>query len=155
MAIREPTPAGIRGKEPNNMESQRNSNQTEHGMRILTDFSLWCSLFPDPATPGRHKFTRGEAFFDLLSRQRQNAVTYERDVVSGSYQSLADCWGWHRQTVKKFLQELTAIGAVTIEATSNRTVIHVSNVTMTSSAPADLQNPSRATASPIRGNPPP
>ena len=124
-------------------------------MKILTDYALWSCLFSEPTRPGNRKLTRGEAFFDLLSRQRQNTMTYDTETVSGNYQSLADCWGWHRQTVKKFLQELTALGAVTIEATRNRTAIHVSNVTVTDSVPAASSNPSKVIPSPLKGEPPP
>ena len=137
------------------MESQRNSRQTEHGMQILTDYSLWCSLFTEPARPGSRKFTRGEAFFDLLSRQRHSIMTYDADAVPGSYQSLAECWGWHRQTVKKFLQELTTLGAVTIDASRNRTAVHVRNVTITDSAPAASPNPSQVYPRPPKGDSPP
>ena len=82
-------------------------------------------------------------------------MTYDADAVPGSYQSLAECWGWHRQTVKKFLQELTTLGAVTIDASRNRTAIHVRNVTITDSAPAASPNPSQVYPRPPKGDSPP
>lgn len=125
-------------------------------MKILTDFSLWRFLFHEEVRPGtKVKFSKGEAFFDLLTRQRQSATVYETDVVTGNYQTLAGCWGWHRQTVRKFLQELAAIGAVAIDSTSNRTVIRVTNVTSEKMASAGHSGLIQGHEMPSRGNIPP
>ena len=105
-------------------------------MKILTDFSLWNLLLENSVPTGHKKLTKAEAFYDLLNRQKQ-AVIYDQDVLPGNFQILADNWNWHRQTVKKFLSELQAIGAIEIDLSVNRTVIRVANVTFTSPHPVD------------------
>ena len=112
------------------MNSQEKPTHPKSGMKVLTDFSLWNLLLENSVPTGHKKLTKAEAFYDLLNRQKQ-AVIYDQDVLPGNFQILADNWNWHRQTVKKFLSELQAIGAIEIELSVNRTVIRVTNVTFT------------------------
>ena len=116
------------------MNSQKFSKETGGDMKILTDFSLWNLLMKDLVPSRRRKLSKAEAFYDLLTRQRQ-AVFCGQNALFGNFQTLAENWNWHRQTVKKFLCELKTIGAVQIEQDSNRTIIRVANVTMT---PTDI-----------------
>ena len=97
---------------------------TENSIQVKTDMSLWNFLFRDMVISYRTKFTKVEAFYDLLRRQKF-AIIEGQDDLPGNYQTLADRWGWHRMTVKRFLEDLAAIGAVSIEQLTNRTVIRV------------------------------
>ena len=101
-------------------------------MGIKTYYSLWSLLFePLPQNKG-YKYSRGEAFYDLILRQRNNIAANDSECVIGNFQSLAEKWKWHRSTVKKFLTELNSIGAISMTRDTNHTVIRVENVTYSS-----------------------
>lgn len=109
------------------MNYQNELYQTKSEMKILTDFKLWNLLLKDSVPTGHRKLSKAEAFYDLLNRQRLAAL-YDQDALWGNFQTLAVNWNWHRQTVKKFLSELEALGAISIDQSVNRTVMRVSNV---------------------------
>lgn len=111
------------------MNEQNKISQTDGSIQILTNLSLWNTLFGDTLITPKRKFTKGEAFYDLLQRQKR-ALKEDQEALPGNFQSLADAWGWHRQTVRRFFEELTAIGAVTIERQVNQTVIQIPHMTI-------------------------
>lgn len=135
------------------MKNQEKPTQPQSGMKILTDFSLWNLLLENSVPTGHKKLTKAEAFYDLLNRQKQ-AIIYDQDMLPGNFQILADNWNWHRQTVKKFLSELQAIGAIEIELSVNRTVIRVANVTFTSPHPMDGSQNIQGSNPSMTGTPP-
>ena len=101
-------------------------------MLILTQLNLWDYLFQEESATVEKKFSKPQAFYDLLQRQKKSIDEFENDVVLGNFQTFAKTWGWHRQTVKNFLYELASLGALTIDATTNRTVIKISNTKLVS-----------------------
>lgn len=99
-------------------------------MVIATDYRLWCVLFQDTTKKRARRLTRAEAFFNLVQRQRLSMQMPGYDIADGGYQQLAEEWGWDRTTVRKFLQELTDIGAVSTEIKPpNRRFIKLLGVT--------------------------
>lgn len=135
------------------MNSQEKPTQPKSGMKILTDFTLWNLLLENSVPTGHKKLTKAEAFYDLLKRQKQ-VVIYDKDVLPGNFQILADNWNWNRQTMKKYLSELQAIGAIEIDLSVNRTVIRVANVTFTSPHPVDGSQTIQGSTSSPTGVPP-
>ena len=76
----------------------------------------------------RHRYSKAEAFFDLLDRQRISNSTGDNDYMSNSVQLLANTWGWMRPTAKKFLDKLQEIGAITLTSSGNRIVVSLNNI---------------------------
>ena len=110
------------------------SNNSGNNIRIVTDYALWCCLFRIPSPKGARKLSRAEAFFDLITKQRQAILLYDQDNILAGFQTLADEWRWNRQTVKRFLNELQDIGSVIIAPSYYHTAIRVANVTVSEDA---------------------
>lgn len=81
-------------------------------------------------------YDKGRAWIDLLMRARWkdgkemyrgNLVERERGTVYCSMAFLAEKWGWHRQTVKRFLNQLESEGMVKISVTKRDTAITIEN----------------------------
>lgn len=69
----------------------------------------------------QERFTRAQAYIDLFSvaaytertfRIRGNLVTIQRGQVATSENNLAIRWGWSRNTVRKFLEQLVKDGKI-------------------------------------------
>ena len=56
---------------------------------------------------------------------RGKPKTYKRGDVDRSISSLADRWGWSRQKVRRFLNQLVDDGMVQVNATTNDTTITI------------------------------
>lgn len=115
-------------------------NSSGNNIKIVTDYALWCCLFRIPSPKGAQKLSRAEAFFDLITKQRQAILLYEQDNISAGFQTLADDWQWNRQTVKRFLKELQDIGSVIIDPSYNHTAIRVANVMVSDDAMLTYQS---------------
>lgn len=81
-------------------------------------------------------FSKGQAWIDLLLRARWKdgkelyrgeLVDRKRGTVYCSMAFLAQEWGWHRQTVKRFLNILEADGMVKLSVTKRDTAIIIEN----------------------------
>lgn len=115
-------------------------NSPGNNIRIVTDYALWCCLFRIPSPKGARKLSKAEAFYDLITKQRQAILLYEQEYISAGFQTLADDWRWNRQTVKRFLKELQNIGSVIIDPSYNHTAIRVANVTVSDDAMLTYQS---------------
>lgn len=112
------------------MKHVKNTGQQEGEemlFTILTDYRLWNALFPGFSNLGPHRYSRAEAFFDLVNRQRLSWLTNDDDYINVSMQGLANVWGWDRSAVKRFLEQLQTIGAVTVVSTGYRSIAKIVN----------------------------
>ena len=100
-------------------------------MVIRTDFNLWNLLFQGYTKQPRHRYTKAEAYFDIINRQRLTTLTGDEEFIDATLQDLANAWSWDRGSVRKFIEALSEIGAVTFkkdDRQNNKTVIRVNNV---------------------------
>ena len=104
------------------------SSQQPPKMTVSTDYDLWSMLFKDSSSQGPHKLSKAEAYFDLVKRHRLATLTKNDSYLDGGILALAKAWRWDRNTVKKFIDSLCAIGAATMKKVGNKTVILITNV---------------------------
>ena len=115
-------------------------------MVVETDFTLWNYLFQGYTKQPRHRYTRAEAYFDIINRQRLTTLTGDDEFIDASLQDLANAWSWDRGSVRKFIEALSEIGAVTFkkdQRQNNKTVIRLNNVSGLS--PVKVAHPSSKT----------
>ena len=95
--------------------------------RSLQDCWIW---FDDP------KFTKGQAWVDLLmmvnhadKRLQFNGefITVEEGQVITSIRSLAERWGWSKDSVKRFLNLLERDMMITQNCDTHRTLVTIVN----------------------------
>lgn len=67
------------------------------------------------------KFSKMEALYDLLDRQRLTVVSGE-EWFDCSTLRLAREWKWQRPTVKKFLAKLVNLGVLNLQPSGSRTL---------------------------------
>ena len=104
------------------------SSQQPPKMTVTTDYELWSLLFQNSNSRGSLKLSKAEAYFDLVKRHRLATLTKNDSYLDGGILALAKAWRWDRNTVKKFIDSLCAIGAATMEKVGNKTVILITNV---------------------------
>ena len=104
------------------------SETKQTGMVIVTDFALWNYLFQGYVNQGAHRYSRAEAFFDLVNRQRLAYLTGDGEFLEAGIQQLANVWSWDRTSVRKFIGSLCELGAASIETKANRTCIRLTNI---------------------------
>ena len=102
-------------------------------LEVVTSFELWDYLLDgrtiaNQAKGGKHRFSKAEAFFDLLDRQRISNSTFDDGYMNSSVLLLANAWGWMRPTAKKFLDRLADLGVVTLTHRGNSTVVRINNI---------------------------
>ena len=108
--------------------SYSQSSQQPPKMTVTTDYELWSLLFQNSNSRGSLKLSKAEAYFDLVKRHRLATLTKNDSYLDGGILALAKAWRWDRNTVKKFIDSLCAIGAATMEKVGNKTVILITNV---------------------------
>lgn len=81
-------------------------------------------------------FSKGQAWIDLLMLAnhadekrlvRGSVKTFKKGTVNLSMTSLAERWGWHRSTVKKFISLLEKDKMLTTEVTTQGTTLTIEN----------------------------
>lgn len=121
--------------EQNNSLPNKPSTQTERkaSLQIATSFELWVFLLDGRAIANqskgtKHRYTKAEAFFDLLNKQRIYNSTLDDVYINSSVLQLADSWGWMRPTAKKFLDTLAEMKVITLTPMGNRIVVRLNNI---------------------------
>lgn len=121
--------------EQNNSISNKPSSQTDRkaSLKIATSFELWDFLLDGRAIANqskgtKHRYTKAEAFFDLLDRQRISKSTFDDGYMNSSVLLLANTWGWMRPTAKKFLDTLAEMKVITLTPMGNRIVVRLNNI---------------------------
>ena len=95
-------------------------------MTIVTDLRFWDYLVQGQKQP--HKFTRVEAFHDLLHRQHIALLTGEDEFLKGSALEFSKVWGWDRETVGRFLKNLQDMNVLTIRLAGKRMAVKLNIV---------------------------
>lgn len=129
-------------------EQNVRQNNVLANVRIQTDIALWKLLLQ--GSKKSHKMSRVEAFYDLIDRHCIAVLKGEDGHINGTVHNMAKTWGWDRETVAKFLDNLEQLGAVTIDMDGHRKTIRVNCVkTVTNSGasqkPSDVIFPSSST----------
>lgn len=98
-------------------------------LKLTTDFDFWNFLFHGlPKKDAPRKFTKPEAFFDLLKRQRWAALTNDNDFLEGSVLALSKAWGWDRNTVMNFMKYLSDNNVITTSKVNGRHIFRLNNI---------------------------
>ena len=89
---------------------------------IVTDFALWDALFQGRHLKRPHKLSKAEAFYDLVNRHRLAIITGDSNYINCGILTLAQSWGWQRQTVDAFLVNLQKIGVLSVDSDGYRKI---------------------------------
>ena len=87
-------------------------NRSLYTVNVPVNIELLDFLCMDVSHP--IKFTRLQAFSDLLRRQAIATSTGEKTINNFSFQQFSKRWNWHRDTVRKFFAELVKLKVVLI-----------------------------------------
>lgn len=105
----------------------KNRITSKKQMKIIVDFSLLNLLSANTKKSG--KFTRVQALCDLIERQYITALQEDGEYLKGSVFEFSKNWGWDRDTVARFLNELELLGIVSSLMNQNRKIFRVNYVT--------------------------
>ncbi len=95
------------------MKKTKNEILTPEKMMVVpTNIFLWDYLMKGNKQPP--KFTRCEAFYDLIKRQTTIMNQTDELYINGSIRELAMAWRWDRETVSRFLSQLTEFGLLMV-----------------------------------------
>lgn len=100
------------------------SNNAEYSMTIPTSRQLWSYLLHGQKNSTK-KFSRVEAFRDIIERQHAALLSCRDDGIGTSITELTKAWRWNRDTTSAFINTLRRLGAVTCEMDGNRTIIRL------------------------------
>lgn len=124
----------------NEQKAHPNNALTE--LKIQTDIPLWKLLLQ--GIKKTHKLSRVEAFYDLIDRQCISLLRGGDTHLSGSIIEIAKAWGWDRETVGRFLDNLEQLGAVSIDIDGNRKTFRMNCIIFPQTVSGEPQNPSEA-----------
>ena len=96
-------------------------------LKIIADIPLWDLLVQ--GTKKTNKLSRVQALRDIIERQYITLLKGEDEYLSGSVLDFAKSWGWDRETVTRFLNELEQLGVITIDVSVNRKKIKLNCIT--------------------------
>lgn len=135
------------------MEEQNEQRKTTSARLIIpTDIHLWNFLVKGVQKTCR--VSRVQAFCDLVERQQVALLKGEGESLSATMQDLANKWGWNRETVTRFIDNLEQLGALNVDTTGNRKTVTLNYSTERKVdtgdflCPSEPQKPSEASNSP-------
>lgn len=119
---------------PQNKESTTGANlqPADLQMKVTTDYNVWKLFFQGSEYQKEHRYSKAEAYFDLVNRQRLALLTEDDSYINGGILALAHAWSWDRTTVKKFIDSLCANRAATVTPVGNKSIIRLTNVSFLS-----------------------
>jgi len=93
------------------------NNKTQRFLHPVLDTSMLRYLYGDKhQCKNDHRMSRWEAYFSLLRRQEAKcAIDMENGPRAWFHVNsavLTEEWGWHRNTIRKFLRRLSEGGAL-------------------------------------------
>jgi len=118
------------------------SEQPSKSLKILTDIPLWVYLSQGVKSPG--KMSRVQAFCDLIERQHISMLKGDDDYLKGSVLEFSKTWGWDRETVVRFLDNLRQLDAIAIDMAGNRKAVKLKHVIKDENNIGVLQSPPNA-----------
>lgn len=78
--------------------------------------------------PGADRYTKFEAFRDLMQRQAVHNSNESKNHTRPFFVTVSELsvqWGWHRHTVSSFLEKLASLEYLSIEKVVNGFNIHL------------------------------
>ena len=120
---------------------------------IQTDIPFW-KLLLQGGKKG-HKLSKPEAFFDLVDRYCTSLLKNGDGCLSGIIPELSKSWGWDRETVNRFLDNLSLIGVLTIDNVANRKAIRLNNIVVKEKPSTTPDVPAERKTTPAADNCPP
>lgn len=78
--------------------------------------------------PGGERYTKFEAFRDLMQRQAVQNSDESKNHTRPFFVTVSELsveWGWHRHTVSAFLEKLVALEYLTVEKVTNGFNLHL------------------------------
>ena len=108
-----------------------NSNNVEFTLVIPFSMELWHFLVGGQKTFQKKdgRFTRAEAFDDLLERQHAAAMRDIDEPIRADITDLTRAWQWQRTTTATFLDTLEGFGILTSQRSGNSRIFRL-NYTM-------------------------
>lgn len=107
-------------------------SKTHKAMMVVTTYETWSFLLQGISKRPRHRYTKIEAYYDLLNRQRIMILDGGGDdCIDACLQDLANVWRWDRGTVQRFIERLEQYGALTTSvdySRNKRIMIRVNNI---------------------------
>ena len=98
---------------------------------LTIDVKLLELLLPTKVNLERNalsKFTKVEAYVDLVRRQITSMQSTGDATVNCPILSLSSDWGWYHVKVKDFLHELVQSGDIVVSQYGKRTLITLENI---------------------------
>ena len=122
-------------------EQNVHQNNALAELKIQTDIPLWKLLLQ--GIKKTHKLSWVEAFYDLIDRQCVSILKGGDTHLSGSIIEIAKAWGWDRETVGRFLDNLEQLGAVSIDIEGNRKTFRMNCIVIPQRSLRTLRSPQR------------
>lgn len=112
------------------------SDNTNMQITIRTDIPFWNYLVQ--GMKKNHKISRAEAFKDLVERQRIALLKGEDTNMDASIQVLAKSWGWDRETVTRFIDNLERLNVLSVNVSGKRKTFSLKYIIENKKAQGDL-----------------
>lgn len=100
------------------VEQNIHPRNIEKLLLIPTSIPLWEFLMKNVRKSPR--MSRPEAFLDLIDRQKIALIVDHDRFIHGGISDFSRSWGWDRETVVRFLDQLKELGVITSETIGNR-----------------------------------
>ena len=97
-------------------------------LQVTADYYVLRYLAQGDDQRGPHRFSKAEAYLDLVSRQRLAKLMNDNSYTNVGILTLAHAWSWDRATVKKFIDTLCEYGAASVERVGRCQIVKLTNV---------------------------
>jgi hypothetical protein len=108
-------------------EKVTNSNNAQFTLVIPFSMELWHFLVGGQKNFQKKdgRFTRAEAFDDLLERQHAAAMRDVNEHIKADITVLSQAWQWQRTTTATFLDTLEGFGVLTSQKSGNSRIFRL------------------------------
>ena len=108
-------------------EKVTNSNNAQFTLVIPFSMELWHFLVGGQKNFQKKdgRFTRAEAFDDLLERQHAAAMRDVNEPIKADITVLSRAWQWQRTTTATFLDTLEGFGVLTSQKSGNSRIFRL------------------------------
>ena len=108
-------------------EKVTNSNNAQFTLVIPFSMELWHFLVGGQKNFQKKdgRFTRAEAFDDLLERQHAAAMRDVNEPIKADITVLSRTWQWQRTTTATFLDNLEGFGVLTSQKSGNSRIFRL------------------------------
>ncbi|MBQ6964375.1 MAG: hypothetical protein IJP82_01625 [Bacteroidaceae bacterium] len=109
-------------------EIEKMEGKQKPSLSIKLRYEVLAFIFQTTPREAVLKVDKAEAFYSLVKRQYYAMLTREDEYLVGSVNSLAQDWGWTREKVKAFLDDLVQRGAITLTKKKNKFLICMNGI---------------------------